>query len=755
MSAGTYTANVVLASNGVEPEQTIVVNMTVLGAPQITVTQSALDFGNVITSTAPSLEVEITNTGNSTLSISDLAIDNAVFSVSNSPLTIEPGEQTLVPVTFSPSVTQASAGSLTITSDDAANSTVTVNLSGAGISPPTASVDVSELTESLFFGASTSQTFNIQNTGSTDLMWTLAADATATTFVNPNSDAVNFSVENGVIAPASTQAVTITFNPSGSFSGSFDMPLQVVSNDPNNARIDIPVSLSINGIVVNSTIADQLEQADFSSSQFDITGMFTDAQGDPLTITVSSSDETVATVNELSNIVTVTEVGLGLAVISITVDDSKGTSETSTFDFRVNAAPTVAAAIANQAYENAFGSASFDLSMVFNDADDADVLSYAVSSDVSGVVGATIANGTLTLTEQGPGTTNITMTANDGFGGQVSDVFEVAVNKINQTITFNALADVTYGDADFNVTGSASSALTLDYVSSDLSVATVSGSTVTVVGAGTTTITASQVGDAAYNVASDVMQSLTVNQASLSATADDRDKTYGDANPTLTVSYSGFVNGEDASVLDAAPTASTTADETSGAGTYSITASGGVDNNYSFAYLDGTLTVGQASLTATADNQAINKGEALPIFTVSYSGFVNGDDASVVDTAPIASVSITGSSVPGTYDITVSAGSDNNYDFNYQSGSLTVNDVLGLLNKVDIKVYPNPVVNYLTISSDEVSSIEIFDLRGMKVLTQSVNNEGIDLSSLDTGAYLIQLRDENDTLIYSGRIMKD
>jgi len=68
----------------------------------------------------------------------------------------------------------------------------------------------------------------------------------------------------------------------------------------------------------------------------------------------------------------------------------------------------------------------------------------------------------------------------------------------------------------FSLSATASSGLALSYASSNTSVATVSGSTVTIVGAGTTDITASQAGNANYTAASDVVQTLTVNPTILS-----------------------------------------------------------------------------------------------------------------------------------------------------------------------------------------------------------------------------------------------
>ena len=83
--------------------------------------------------------------------------------------------------------------------------------------------------------------------------------------------------------------------------------------------------------------------------------------------------------------------------------------------------------------------------------------------------------------------------------------------KVAQTITFGSLATATYGDADFSLGATASSGLTVSYTSSDPTVATVSGATVHVLKAGSTIITASQLGNATYAAATSVVQGLTVN----------------------------------------------------------------------------------------------------------------------------------------------------------------------------------------------------------------------------------------------------
>lgn len=92
---------------------------------------------------------------------------------------------------------------------------------------------------------------------------------------------------------------------------------------------------------------------------------------------------------------------------------------------------------------------------------------------------------------------------------------------------------------------------------------------------------------------------LSITQATLTVTADDNSKTYGAVNPALTVSYGAFQSGDDASDLDTAPTATTLAVTASGAGTWAITPAGGVDTNYAFSYVNGTLTINKADQTIT------------------------------------------------------------------------------------------------------------------------------------------------------------
>jgi probable HAF family extracellular repeat protein len=198
-----------------------------------------------------------------------------------------------------------------------------------------------------------------------------------------------------------------------------------------------------------------------------------------------------------------------------------------------------------------------------------------------------------------------------GLGGQENYIttagtdnpVSLTTNKEDQTITFGTLAAKTYGESPFTLTATATSGLPVTFTAGDPSVATVVGTTVTIIGAGTTTITASQAGNGTYNPATDVPQTLTVDKKVLTVTAEDKTRDYGQANPAWTVTYSGFVLAQSESNLDVLPTATSPATPTSPAGSYDIIPAGGPDHNYAFIFQKGILTI-EAKANTNSSGQA-------------------------------------------------------------------------------------------------------------------------------------------------------
>src|SRR5207247_1761865 len=189
-----------------------------------------------------------------------------------------------------------------------------------------------------------------------------------------------------------------------------------------------------------------------------------------------------------------------------------------------------------------------------------------------------------------------------------------------------------------------------------------------------------------------VAGTLTVTKASLTGTADDKTKTYGAANPALTVSYAGFVNGDTSASLGGTLSVATAATAASPVGTYPTTASGQTSGNYTIAYVAGTLTVTKASLTITADNDSKTYGTVNTAAATAYTqvGMVNSDTITgVTETSTGAAASALVS--PPTYPIVASAATGtglSNYTIIYSDGALTVNKAtLTITANSDSKTY--------------------------------------------------------------------
>jgi subtilase family serine protease len=151
------------------------------------------------------------------------------------------------------------------------------------------------------------------------------------------------------------------------------------------------------------------------------------------------------------------------------------------------------------------------------------------------------------------------------------------------------------------------------------------------------TITATFTPGGAYQTSSGTTN-LTVTPAPLTISADNKTKGYGQANPALTASYTGFVNGDTPASLSGTLTLTTTATLLSPSGTYPITAAGLTSTNYTIHYVDGTLTV----VSGTANS-----------ITLTSSGSPSGYGQSITFTA---AVTANGQPVPGV-GVTFSEGS--------------------------------------------------------------------------------------------------
>jgi len=172
---------------------------------------------------------------------------------------------------------------------------------------------------------------------------------------------------------------------------------------------------------------------------------------------------------------------------------------------------------------------------------------------------------------------------------------------------------------------------------------------------------------------------LTVTPATLTITASNGAMTYGGTVPTITPNIAGFVLGQNSSVLTTQPTCSTTATSASQMSppTYPSTCSGAVAANYTLTYVAGAVTINPAALTITANSAAKNYGATLTFLGTEFTptGLLNGDK---VSSATLTSAGAAATANVGSYPIVPSAAIGTglaNYTINYVNGTLAVNPV--------------------------------------------------------------------------------
>ena len=199
----------------------------------------------------------------------------------------------------------------------------------------------------------------------------------------------------------------------------------------------------------------------------------------------------------------------------------------------------------------------------------------------------------------------------------------------SQTVTIGHFTPpAVYGDpnSSFTFTATASSGLPVDvtFTGPVRTQQTTSGWSVTVVGAGQIVITVTQSGNPTYAPAT-ATSSFIVNPAVLTVTASNAQVGYGSSLPAFTYTASGFVGGDNASVLSGTPAYSTTATTTSAPGQYPINLSQGTlfAQNYNFRFVSGTLTVTQASqqINNFAAPASVTFGSGIfPLYATASSG---------------------------------------------------------------------------------------------------------------------------------------
>jgi hypothetical protein len=175
---------------------------------------------------------------------------------------------------------------------------------------------------------------------------------------------------------------------------------------------------------------------------------------------------------------------------------------------------------------------------------------------------------------------------------------------------------------------------------------------------------------------------LTILPAPLTVRTDSSTITYGSKSPSFASNITGYQYQDNADSVFTGGVLSYNLLNSSGttvqptnvpSGKFNIVPSGTIiqPSNYNVQYVNGLLTINAAVLNAKAVDTFKTYGNNNPVFRITYTGFLNGDNPLNI-TPPVASTTATVASGAGTYPITLTGGSAANYNIVNTGGTLTI-----------------------------------------------------------------------------------
>jgi len=472
----------------------------------------------------------------------------------------------------------------------------------------------------------------------------------------------------------------------------------------------------------------------FGDDVFSIVAPTSNSDG---TFTYTSSNAAVATVAGS----TITIVGGGTSTITayqaITADYGSATISAT---LTVSQATTVLSGFSE--ITKTFGNAAFNITPPTTNS------SGAFTYTSSNTAVATIAGSTVTIVGAGTATITASQASNANFTAATTTA-TMTVSQATPVLTGFSVATRTFGNAAFNlVAPTTNSTGAFTYTSSDTAVATIAGTTVTIVGAGTSTITASQASTANF-LAGTTTVTLTVNKAtptisSFSAIT----KTFGNADFAL---VAPTTNSTGAITYTSSNTAVATIDGSTvtivSAGTSTITATQATTANYLAGTITATLTVNKITTVLSGFSVAAKTFGDASFNLVSPTTNSNGTityTSSNTAVATIAGNVVTIVGV-GTSTITASQATNTNYTASSTTASLVVSKATPTYTSFSIpqKIIGNaafaitpPVSNSTGAFTYTSSNTAVATIAGSTITIVGIGTSTITATQATTSNYL-------------------
>ena len=243
-TAGAAAGSVTITSNAQPTTSSVSLSGTGVSATYtMSFTPGSVSFGNVNVGSSGTQTVQLGNTGNSSVTISQVSASGSGVSVSGltAPVTIGPSQNVPVTVKFAPTASGAVAGSVTVTNSEGVNAVAAVTGTGAqvGISVTPSSASFG----SVVTGSTNSQTIQIRNSGTASL-----------TVSQVSATGTGFSVSGAAVpltlSPGGSSTFNVQYAPTSAGTGTGSVT--IASNAPNTPST---VSLSGTAVAANYTLS--------------------------------------------------------------------------------------------------------------------------------------------------------------------------------------------------------------------------------------------------------------------------------------------------------------------------------------------------------------------------------------------------------------------------------------------------------------------------------------------------------------------
>ena len=331
-SAGSASGSLTITSDASNSPLSIPLSGTgTAAAGTLSASPSSLTFGSVTVGANQLLSTKITNTGGSSVTISQVSISGTGFTLSpvTTPITLAAGANTTISATFAPNAAGSTSGTITVTSN-ASNSSLSIPLSGTGISAGDLSPNPSSLSFSnVTVGSNQTQSVKVTNTGGTSVTISQAAISgtgfSLSGITTPVTVAAGASTSfNVIFAPTAagdvTGSVTITSNATNP---TLTIPLSGTGTAAVGQLSVTPTTLAIGSVVVGTSGTG--------------TGTLS-ASGASVTVTAATSNNPQFVISGLSLPVTI---AAGKSVsFTVTFTPTATGSASATLTFTSNAQPS-------------------------------------------------------------------------------------------------------------------------------------------------------------------------------------------------------------------------------------------------------------------------------------------------------------------------------------------------------------------------------------------------------------------------------